>query len=157
MLRKIAGTPGAGTRAHINLAIGESDAAEAPVNAEAAPAGLKHRRRILIVDDDAIILMSIAALLDDLGHEVLEAGSGPEALTLLDAHPDIDLIITDQAMPGMTGSQLIAAVRTGRPDLPIILATGYGETPSDANGAVHRLGKPFGQKELENAVLAVGL
>ena len=150
---------GVGTHAHIWLPVGEGDAAlERPVDAEATlPAGQGRRRRILIVDDDAIILMNTAALLEDLGHKVLEACSGEEALLLLDAHPDIDLIITDQAMPGMTGSELISAVRTGRPDLPIILATGYGETPSDANHTVHRLGKPFGQKELQNAVMAVGL
>lgn len=147
-----------GTRAHIWLPISEGDAAAKPVDAEAALAAVQgHRRRILIVDDDAIILMNTAALLEDLGHQVLEACSGEEALALLEAHPDIDLIITDQAMPGMTGSQLIAAVRGERPDLPIILATGYGETPIDANHAVQRLGKPFGQKELQTAVQAVGL
>ncbi len=68
------------------------------------------------------------------------------------AHRDIDILITDQAMPGMTGSEMIAAARAERPHLPIILATGYGETPSDVGPALQRLGKPFGQKELENAV-----
>lgn len=154
---QIESAPGVGTRAHIWLPMSEGQAADAPVETVTATVGQGEGRRILIVDDDAIILMNTAALLEDLGHQVIEAGSGEEALTLLGTHPDIDLIITDQAMPGMTGSQLIATVRSQRPDLPIILATGYGETPSDANQAVQRLGKPFGQKELQNAVLAVGL
>ena len=68
----------------------------------------------------------------------------------------IDMLITDQVMPGMTGSELIAAVQADRPDLPIILATGYGETPLDAGRNLHRLGKPFSQKDFERAVVAVG-
>ncbi|WP_447752693.1 PAS domain S-box protein [Sphingopyxis fribergensis] len=143
-----------GTRAHIWLPIsdGEANGASAAGETEAAPQGKRHV--ILVVDDDAIILMNSAALLEDLGHVVIEASSGDEALQWLRARPDIDLMITDQAMPGMTGSELIAAVRAERPALPIILATGYGETPSDANHAVVRLGKPFGQADLERAVIA---
>ena len=154
---QVESAPGTGTHAHIWLPISEGDAVETPIESVPVASGQAQRRRILIVDDDAIILMNTAALLEDLGHQVIEAGSGEEALALLGEHTDIDLIITDQAMPGMTGSQLIATVRGDRPDLPIILATGYGETPSDASHAVHRLGKPFGQKELQNAVRAVGL
>ncbi len=144
---------GAGTHAHIWLPISGKDAGEGAVESEAAAApGRTHV--VLVVDDDAIILMNTAALLEDLGHRVIEASSGEEALDLLRARPDIDMLVTDQAMPGMTGSQLIAAVRDERPGMPIILATGYGETPSDANHAVVRLGKPFGQKDLERAVRA---
>ena len=54
----------------------------------------------------------------------------------------------------MTGSDLIAALRIRRPELPIILATGYGETPADVGAAVHRLGKPYGQAELSRALAA---
>jgi CheY-like chemotaxis protein len=88
-----------------------------------------------------------------LGHQVIEANSATEALDLFRARADIDLLITDQAMPAMTGSDLIAAIRAERPDLPVVLATGYGETPSDGNVAVHRLGKPFGQIELRRAIV----
>ena len=149
-------TPGKGTRAHIWLPVSIDASAMAAREDETALPDPARRRRILVVDDDAIILMNTAALLEDLGHEVIEAGSGDEALQLMAAHPDVDLIITDQAMPGMTGSQLIAAVRSERPELPVILATGYGETPIDGNQAVQRLGKPFGQKELQRAVAAAG-
>lgn len=148
--------PGTGTRAHIWLPVSDAGSAGPAAEAEVDLPDTAQRRRILVVDDDAIILMNTAALLEDLGHEVIEAGSGEEALKRLVEHPGIDLIITDQAMPGMTGSQLIATVRSERPGLPVILATGYGETPADASHAVHRLGKPFGQKELQRAVAVIG-
>ena len=143
---------GHGTSAHIWLPLSEAQTGAAIPGAEPAKAAPTASRRILVVDDDAIILMNTAALLEDLGHQVIEAGSGDEALVLLRAHPDIAILITDQAMPGMTGSELITAARAERPALPIILATGYGETPADITQGLQRLGKPFGQKELERAV-----
>ena len=109
-------------------------------------------RTILAVDDDPIILMNTAALLEDLGHAVIEAGSGQEALEFLEHRPEIDLLITDHAMPGMTGSELIDAVRSLRPDISIILATGFAaETITRAPG-LKRLNKPYSFAELEAAV-----
>ncbi len=150
--------PDRGTSAHIWLpAIRPEDLVEAPVGSDPAQvsSGSKAGRplTILVVDDDAIILMNTAALLEDLGHRVYEAGSGAEAIELFRTCGDVDLLITDQAMPAMTGSELIAALRAERADLPIILATGYGEAPTDAKLAIHRLGKPFGQAELERAII----
>lgn len=96
--------------------------------------------------------MNTAALLEDLGHRVIEANSGQDALDRLAAEPEIDLLITDQSMPGMSGSELIVAARISRPDLPVILATGYdGPADADAHG-VTRLSKPFNFAELEAAV-----
>ena len=113
-------------------------------------------RVILMVDDDPIILMNTAALLEDLGHRVFEAGSGAEALELLAANPQIDLLITDQSMPGMIGTELIAAARCFRPALRVILATGYSAETIDGALNVTRLGKPFSFAELEAAVKRVG-
>jgi CheY-like chemotaxis protein len=110
------------------------------------------RLKVLAVDDDSLILMNTAALLEDLGHVVLEATSGAEALELIRDHGDINLLITDQAMPNMTGTQLVQQVAGLRPDLPIILATGYGEVPPGFETSVIKLGKPFGQNQLEQAV-----
>ena len=143
---------GRGTSAHIWLPLSDAQTGAAVPDTEPVEAASTACRRILVVDDDAIILMNTAALLEDLGHQVIEAGSGEEALELLRAHPDIAILITDQAMPGMTGSELIAAARAERPALPVILATGYGETPADVTQGLQRLGKPFGQKDLERAV-----
>lgn len=70
------------------------------------------------MDDDALVLMNTAALLEDLGHEVIEAMSGAEALEKFRERPDIDLVMTDQAMPNMTGIQLVTALENYGPASP---------------------------------------
>lgn len=80
--------------------------------------------------------------------------TGAAALEAVRSRSDIELLITDQAMPEMSGSELIAAVAAERPGLPAILATGYGEHPDSNHNVVHRLGKPFGQAALQRAVHA---
>ncbi len=142
-----------GTRAHIWLPVRKGGVGQptSDGNAEAMPAGTPHN--ILVVDDDALILKNTAALLEDLGHQVLIAPSGDEALALIEQREDIDLLITDQVMPGMTGSELVAQVRARRPMLPIILATGYGEVPSELGPEIRRLNKPFTQLALNRAVM----
>jgi CheY-like chemotaxis protein len=121
---------------------------------DASPAVIEPQRhlRILAVDDDGLVLMNTVALLEDLGHAVIEASSGDEALASLRDGAEIDLLITDQAMPGMTGIELVEAARGLIPGLPIILATGYGEIPEGAARDLVRLGKPFGQAQLASAI-----
>ncbi len=145
-------SPGEGTRAHIWLPAAAGATLLQMVPAEAAAESAGPPRTILAVDDDGLVLMNTVAMLEDLGHRVFEAASGEEALAAFDEHDEIDLLVTDQAMPGMTGSALIAALRRRRADLPVILATGYGETPADVGAAVHRLSKPYGQAELARAL-----
>jgi CheY-like chemotaxis protein len=106
------------------------------------------RARILFVDDDLLIAGSTVALLEDLGHEVIEAHSAREALQLLEAGLDTDLLITDHAMPGMTGSELAFEVRRQRPQLPVLLATGFAELGGDKVVDLPRLGKPYTQAQL---------
>jgi signal transduction histidine kinase len=106
------------------------------------------RARILFVDDDLLIAGSTVALLEDLGHEVTEAHSAREALQLLEAGLDTDLLITDHAMPGMTGSDLAFEVRRQRPRLPVLLATGFAELGGDKMVDIPRLGKPYTQAQL---------
>ncbi len=108
--------------------------------------------KILVVDDDNLVLMNTVALLEDLGHVVIEASNGRDALEILAESGKLDLIITDQAMPHMTGVQLAEQVLAQWPGLPIILATGYGELPAGAPGSMRKLGKPFSQKELAAAL-----
>jgi len=110
------------------------------------------RRRILAVDDDNLVLLNTAAMLEDLGHEVVEAPSAAIALRLLQSDPAIDMLITDQAMPDMTGLQLAEAVHALRPGIPVILATGFAELPPGADADLGRLAKPFTQAELAEAV-----
>jgi CheY-like chemotaxis protein len=110
------------------------------------------RARILLVDDDVLIAMSTAGMLEDLGHEVIEANSGASALEALQANQGVDLMITDFAMPGMNGAQLAMEARRLRPHLPILLATGYAEMPKGTNIELPRLGKPYSQNELAREI-----
>jgi CheY-like chemotaxis protein len=90
-------------------------------------------------------------MLEDLGHSAIEAGSAARALELLMSEPDIDVVITDYAMPGMNGSQLAAKIHGLRPGLPVVIATGYANTPSEGS-ALPRLNKPYRQQDLANLI-----
>lgn len=146
--------PGNGTTAELWLPI----AARIPIGEAPAfmppPARVEPSRplRIVAVDDDSLVLMNTAALLEDLGHSVIEANSGADAVAYVRDNPDIDLLITDQAMPAMTGIQLVGQLAQDYPDLPIILATGYAELPADGPSGIIRLGKPFTQEQLAAAI-----
>lgn len=146
----LASSIGEGTVATLWLPVADDGKPAAPLR-EKSPA-FAGRLKILAVDDDGLILMNTSALLEDLGHDVLEANSGEEALALLRAHPDIDILITDQAMPNMTGTQLADHATAERSDLPIILASGYGDIPPGSQQRIVKLGKPFGQAMLDQAI-----
>ncbi|WP_236784012.1 response regulator [Azospirillum humicireducens] len=103
--------PGAGTPA---------DAAAPPL----LPAG---GARILLVEDDALVRMANAAVLAEAGMTVTEAATGEEALALLEADDGIGILVTDFAMPGMTGADLARLARHHRRDLPVLIVTGYAE------------------------------
>ena len=89
-----------------------------------------------------------ASMLQCLGHQVLVAPSGTEALNILQGESRIDLVITDHAMPHMTGSELADQIRGIRPNLPIILATGYAELPLPEESGLPRLCKPYCLEDL---------
>jgi PAS domain S-box-containing protein len=122
------------------------------VTAAAPPPGTAPELRVLVVDDDALVRMNTGAMLEDLGHSVIEAASGEEALSQLRSGTEADLVITDQAMPHMTGMQLAKAMRNVLPDLPIILASGYAEMEEGEHGDLPRLSKPFSRNELARAI-----
>src|SRR5206468_11039004 len=73
--------------------------------------------------------------------------SGMSALNVLRSDKTIDAVITDYAMPDMTGAELAAQIRCIRPDMPIILATGYADFPNSHVQSLPRLSKPFGSHE----------
>ncbi|MDR6951589.1 PAS domain S-box-containing protein [Ancylobacter sp. 3268] len=146
---------GQGTAASIYLPI--APGARAPIAAPAAPAPARPRRedgsqRVLVVDDDPLVLSATAAMIEDLGYQVVEASSGKEALALLADGETFDLVLTDQAMPGMTGLQLAAAIGERFPSLPIVLGTGYAQLPDGADARFRRLAKPFGQDALDRVL-----
>jgi signal transduction histidine kinase/CheY-like chemotaxis protein len=105
----------------------------------------------LLVDDEELVRMSTADMLNDLGFEVIEAGSAEEALHFLRAGQAPDLLVTDHLMPGMSGADLAREVRLLHPDLPVLVISGYAEVEGIAPN-VPRLTKPF-----RNADLAASL
>jgi PAS domain S-box-containing protein len=144
---------GRGTRAELWLPVaagadlrGEPPTAKAPMPTAPSPAAPK--RRILVVDDDPLIAMTTVMMLNHLGHEVLEAHSGRQALEILRRVQGIDLLITDYSMPKMTGAQLAKAARELHPALPVLLATGYAELPAGVDIDLPRLGKPYQREQL---------
>jgi PAS domain S-box-containing protein len=106
---------------------------------------------VLAVDDDALVLFNTTAMLEDLGHTAIEARSGKEALEIL-RKQKVDLVVTDQAMPQMTGAQLAEAIKTEWPGLPVILATGYAELPGGQGKDLPKLSKPFDERALASAI-----
>ncbi len=107
---------------------------------------------VLAVDDDALVLLNTLAMLEELGHTALGAYSASEALNLVRSDNSIDLVITDQAMPHTTGAQLADAIKQERPNLPVILATGYAELPPGVGTTLERLSKPFTLIDLARAI-----
>lgn len=155
----IASRPGKGTTISLLLPAarrgGLGALADEDIEAEDLDNPPARHLRILVADDDALVLLNVVAMLSDLGHETVEAGSGQEALGILSngGQPPIDLLITDHAMPRMTGVELAAAVKAQWPALPVILASGYSEDAIDyhpADGVLLR--KPFGIRDLRGAI-----
>ncbi|GAB2577999.1 PAS domain-containing sensor histidine kinase [Dyella jejuensis] len=108
--------------------------------------------RVVVVDDDPLVLNATGAVLQDLGHDVIEVPSAEDALQILENKPDVDILITDHAMPGMTGAQLIGEVNIRWPSLPVVLATGYAEIPADLSDGATRLAKPYDRTDLAEAI-----
>jgi PAS domain S-box-containing protein len=145
---QLSSTVGKGTTATLILPVATSaPEVESPV--QVAPK-VNRSAVILYVDDDPLIAMSTMEMLEDLGHQVIGANSGPHALDIIKSEQPIDLMMTDHVMPGMTGIELAAASREVRPLLPILLATGYADLPEGAQLDLPRLAKPYHQDQLRD-------
>ena len=138
----IASGLGEGTIVDIRLPVGEGECQQKPALL-VVPESVARPIRILVVDDDALTLAATAAMLEDLGHEVVEATSGARALELLHSGLSLDLVITDQGMPEMAGTDLVRQIREEWPGLPVVLATGYADVPLGDDLQLLRLSKPF--------------
>ena len=99
--------------------------------------------------------MNTAAMLEleDFGHRVLEASSGQQALRILENGERVDLLVTDHAMPGMTGVELAKLAKALQPNLSVVSATRYAELPAGEETSLQKINKPFMQAELATAVL----
>ncbi|WP_298810985.1 MHYT domain-containing protein [uncultured Sphingomonas sp.] len=109
-------------------------------------------RRVLLVEDDPLVRQNIAAMLDEIGHHVTIACSGEEALEQLARDQLIDMVVTDQLMPGMLGTQLIRRIHHGAPTMPVLIVSGYAEFTAAEAAIYPVLGKPFTRAELAQAV-----
>jgi signal transduction histidine kinase len=110
---------------------------------------------ILLVDDDPMVAETTVGMLEVLGHRVKVASSGGRALEMLVADTSVDLVITDYAMPGMTGKELARRIRETRPNLPVVLASGYAELAAQDDSGLPRLDKPYALDKLASVIGAM--
>ncbi|HZQ41371.1 MAG TPA: response regulator [Rhizomicrobium sp.] len=132
---------------------------EAPMSrASAPPARLgdaaPEARQVLVAEDEAMFREAAAESLKAAGFEVFQAGDGEEALAILKEHPEISLLISDVRMPYMDGYALVEASLGLKPNLKVILMSGYANTPSRLvlDRRIDTLRKPFDLKDLRNRV-----
>jgi PAS domain S-box-containing protein len=123
--------------------------------------GGNYAGRVLLVDDDFLVRETLAAQLEDAGYAVLQAADGSEAITLVEQGRQVDVLVTDLSMPGMSGLTLIRAAQALRPGLPAILLTGYsGDAAALAvggavSGAYSLIRKPVPGAQLIGRVAAM--
>jgi CheY-like chemotaxis protein len=143
----LASIAGAGTVAEIWLPrAGRAPDPVRPPVVQEAPAG--EHRRVLVVDDDPLVVAGTAMMLEDLGHHATTAQTAAEALDLLAQGVAVDLVLTDYAMPGMNGLDLALRLRREWPLLRVALATGYAELPIAETAWLPRINKPYRQQDL---------
>lgn len=142
--------PGEGTSIRLWLPATD-DAVSADAAKVGEPAVAQGGARIALVDDEAIVRSATAAMLRDLGYDVIEFASAGEALSAIRSNLAVDALVTDYLMPAMTGAQLITELRGAGVSLPALLVTGYAAA-EDLPADIVRLAKPFRQTDLARRV-----
>ena len=149
---EIQSRPGEGTCVKVHLPASASGGVP-EARAETLPHHLGRRLEVLLVDDDELIQDSTTAILEALGHGVHLAASGEEALLRLEGGLPCDVVILDLNMPGLGGAGVLPQIRTLRPALPVLLATGRVDQVAlglvEAHQHVFLLAKPFSLKDLQ--------
>lgn len=144
---------GVGTKIELWLPISDEVADQAS-SIRRSDGGNGIRGIALLVDDEELVRLSTADMLLDLGFTVLEASSAEDAVHMLEQGQPVDVIVTDHLMPGMTGTELARYVQNTRPEVPVLLVSGYADIEGvDADRA--RLAKPFRKDELAATLLAL--
>lgn len=143
--------PGEGATVSLWLPLSAVDAtaASAPILTDPLVAGIA-----ILVDDEDLVRASTADMLTEIGFEVIEARSGAEALRAFREHPHVDVLITDHLMPGMTGVELAQSVLRDRPDLPVLVVSGYSDSLG-RKAAFTRVEKPFRHGDLANKLASL--
>ncbi|HEV2623031.1 MAG TPA: response regulator [Frateuria sp.] len=148
----IASKPGKGTRVELWLPL--APAATVSHRRELNPDRPRAAGRpldVLLVDDEQLVRDGTAAMLRELGHRVVEAGGGSEALEKLQDGLQVDVVVTDYKMPRMDGAELARRLHRSSPRLPVLLITGYSGHAEDTQGLA-RLAKPFRQADIAAAL-----
>jgi signal transduction histidine kinase len=120
------------------------------------PGAYRSAYQVLLVEDDEMVAAGTLAMIEDLGHDVIEANSAASALKILEGNNRrIDIVVTDHAMPGMSGTELARRIRQSWPELPVVLVTGYADLPNGSDPSLPRLNKPYRQQELGDLIAAL--
>ena len=143
--------PGEGTRVDLYLPVASKGALAERRPAREALRSFGRSISVLLIDDEPLVRTATAEMIRDLGHHVEEASGGAEGLALLERGLSVDAVITDYMMPGMNGGEVSRRVAQIRPNLPVLLITGYTGPTDDAPHLTH-LAKPFGQAEIAKAL-----
>jgi signal transduction histidine kinase len=143
--------PDIGTRAELFLPVSREQSASSDGVSSDGPLAAEKALSILVVDDEELVRKATAEMLRTLGHEVLEADGGAEALKILRIEQEIAVVVTDYKMPRMDGAELARLIREMRPDMPMLLISGYTGTADPIDG-LPRLNKPFGLAELARSI-----
>ena len=112
-------------------------------------------RKVLIVEDSTLIRMTVADMVEEIGLPYAEAGNADEALQIIEQDPDISILLTDLGLPGMSGAQLVQQAKKLRPDLMVVIASGYSDELSGEEKRVSHaayLQKPFTMAQLRAAL-----
>ncbi|MEO5958410.1 MAG: PAS domain-containing protein [Opitutaceae bacterium] len=147
--------PGRGSTFHIYLPTASTGEAEMSTSRDAAPRG--GGEYVCVVDDEEVVGSCTKLVLESKGYRTLIFASAEQCIAEMDSHPaGCAVLVTDQTMPGMQGTELAAAMRKTHPDLPVVIMSGYFSKISpqalDELGQVELLAKPFTSDELSHAV-----
>jgi CheY-like chemotaxis protein len=156
---RIESVVGKGTRVEMWLPRGAPAEPEGVTAARRSGTKINSTRalRLLLVDDHETVRATTAAMLEDMGHSVIAAADGQEVLSLLGSDPDCcDVIISDYAMPQVSGTEVVRRAREVRPGLPAMIITGYADTQAISHRPenVLVLTKPFTAEQMSDALWA---
>jgi CheY-like chemotaxis protein len=143
--------PGQGTTAEIWLPATDQKVDEVAVHSTHL-IGAPRSATILLVDDEDVVRLATADMLEDIGYNVVQADSGAAALQLLRQGCEVDLLVTDYLMPGMNGVELIRHARTLNADLLALIISGYSTIAEGPGADIPRLSKPFRQADLAKRI-----
>jgi signal transduction histidine kinase len=148
---RIAGAPGEGAELIMLLPPTETEPASSPARVD--PPAPRATGRVLLVEDNPQVGAFAETLLGELGHEVLRATNGVEALQLTDGGAIYDVVFSDVVMPGMNGLELASELKLRRPGTPIILTTGYSDRIASAGAQGHPvISKPYRLETIADAI-----